>query len=247
MVVLIRAVLMVMGMTMMATAGNTAPVPAQDTVVILHGIGHSRWNMYWVERAMRKEGYATINISYPSLKNEIPALANFVNDTLIKEKVWDRPGHVHFVTHSMGGLVARRYLENYKAGIPPEKMGRVVMIAPPNGGSEVADLLKDFLPYKWMFGPAGQQLTTKARMTDVTTPWYSAGVIAGTRGWPYFVATWLIDGDHDGRVAVEKTKLSGMKDFIATPATHSFISWKSGVHKQIVYFLKNERFEHDKQ
>lgn len=246
MVVLIRTALMVM--IMMATAGNAiaAQEPAQDTVVILHGIGHSRWNMYWVERAMHGEGYATINISYPSLKNDIPALARFVHDRLEKEGVWTRPGHVHFVTHSMGGLVTRRYLEDYKTEISPKKMGRLVMIAPPNGGSEVADFLKNFPPYKWLFGPAGQQLTTEARRTDETTPWYDAGVIAGTRGWPYLVADLLIDGDHDGRVAVEKTKMKGMKDFIALPATHSFISWKGSVHKQIINFLKDGKFSHDK-
>jgi len=241
---LAKTLIIVLSMLTAPAFADTAHKPAQDTVVILHGIGHSRWNMYWVERAMKREGYATVNISYPSLDNEIPALAAYINAKLAAGKVWDRQGRVHFVTHSMGGLVARRYLDDFRADIPQEKMGRLVMIAPPNGGSEVADFLKNFPPYKWSFGPAGQQLTTAFRQTDTTVPWYETGIIAGTRGWPYFVATWLIDGEHDGRVAVEKTKMNGMKDHIALPATHSFISWKGDVHGQIKNFLNEGQFQH---
>ncbi|HRC26150.1 MAG TPA: alpha/beta fold hydrolase [Alphaproteobacteria bacterium] len=239
-------VLMAIGIMTATGPKNASAAQTRDTVVMLHGIGHSRWNMYWVERAMRKEGYATVNITYPSLKQDISALAGFIHERLAEEKIWTRAGRVHFVTHSMGGLVARRYLAEHKSDIPLEKMGRVVMIAPPNGGSEVADFLKNFPPYRWGFGPAGQQLTTKARSADVATPWYETGIIAGTRGWPYIVAGLLIDGDHDGRVCVEKTKLKGMKDHITFAATHSFISWKRGVHGQITHFLKDGVFDHDK-
>lgn len=238
--------LLIRTLMMIAAMENAPFVPMQDTVVILHGIGHSRWNMYRVERAMRKEGYATFNITYPSLKKDIPALAGFVRDKLADGGVWDRPGRVHFVTHSMGGLVVQRYLEDYKSDVPQDRVGRVVMIAPPIGGSEVADLLKNFPPYKWIFGPAGQQLTTKDRQAETIVPWYETGIIAGTSGWPYFIADRLIEGDHDGRVAVEKAKMAGMKDFMTVPATHSFISWKGSVHKQAINFLKNGQFAHDK-
>lgn len=227
-------------------AGAPAPSPesgkARDTVVLLHGIGHTRWNMMGVEKALRRAGFDTINISHPSLSKDIGALAGFVNERLEKEKLLDRPGRVHFVTHSLGGLVARRYLDQHRNDIPPEKMGRLVMLAPPNGGSEVADFMKNFPPYRWVFGPAGQELTTAARATDTTQPWYETGVIAGTTGWPYIVADRLIEGDHDGRVAVEKTKLPGMTDFTTVPATHSFISWRGDVHEQIVRFLRDGKF-----
>lgn len=231
-----------MAMMMIAPAGSVSTAQALDTVVLLHGIGHSRWNMYGIERALRRGGYAPLSLTYPSLQKDLPALACFVHDTLVSKKIWDQSHRVHFVTHSMGGLVAQRYLGDYKSEIPPNKMGRVVMIAPPNGGSEVADLLKDFPPYHWLFGPAGQQLTTQARGAPVTPLWYETGIIAGTRGWPYFVADRLIKGTHDGRVAVEKTKLPGMKDHITLPATHSFISWKPAVHRYVIHFLKNGTF-----
>ncbi len=82
-------------------------------------------------------------------------LAAFLHERLKQAGVWNKPGKVHFVTHSMGGLVAGRYLEKYRAEIPPGKMDRVVMIAPPSGGSEVADFLQNFPPYRWAFRPGG--------------------------------------------------------------------------------------------
>lgn len=218
--------------------------PEQDMVVILHGLGNTRWNMYGIDLAMKKSGYDTLNITCPSLKKDIPELAAFVRDRLEKEKIWNRPGHVHFVTHSMGGLIARRYLEEYRNEIPLRKMGRVVMIAPPNGGSEIADFLKNFPPYKWVFGPSGQQLGTRERQADHGAPWYDTGIVAGTKGWIYPIASLIMPDGNDGRVAVESTKMNGMKDFIALPATHSFIVWKPTTHEMIVNFLKNGEFRH---
>jgi pimeloyl-ACP methyl ester carboxylesterase len=218
----------------------------KNTVVILHGIGHTRWNMIRVEKAMANEGYETINITYPSLRMGLKELAFFIHKKMAAEKTWSQPGQIHFVTHSMGGLVARRYLEDYKSCIPAEKMGRLIMIAPPNGGSEVADFLKNFPLYKWLYGPAGQELTTAVRQADRTCLWYEAGIIAGNRGWPYFIAQFLIAGDHDGRVAVEKTKMTGMKDHIIVPCTHSFISWNRNVHDKIIEFLEKGNFTNEK-
>jgi pimeloyl-ACP methyl ester carboxylesterase len=234
-------------MIMIGSADKSmAGEPTQDTVVILHGIGHTRWNMHGIEKAMRRQGYATLNITYPSLRKDIPHLADFVNKKLENEKIWNKPGQVHFVTHSMGGLVIRAYLERYKTEISHAKMGRVVMIAPPNGGSEVADFLRDFPPYKWIYGPAGQELTTAAQSMNAVEPWYEVGIIAGNRGWPYPVANTLIDGAHDGRVSVERTKLVGMKAHITISATHSLISWDKDVYTQSVHFLKNGTFDHAK-
>ena len=127
-----------------------------------------------------------------------------------------------------------------------KKMGRVVMIAPPNRGSEVADFLHNSLPYKWIYGPAGQELTTAVQSANASHPWYDIGIIAGNRGWPYLGASFLINGNHDGRVAVENTKLEGMKAHITFPATHSFISWNKNTYNQSLYFLKNGKFNHAK-
>jgi pimeloyl-ACP methyl ester carboxylesterase len=215
-------------------------------VIVLHGIGHSRWNMYWVERALRKDGFEVINITYPSLRHDLNTLTAFLQGRLEKLGVWSRTGKIHFVTHSMGGLLTRHYLDIYRASIPADRLGRIVMLAPPHGGSEIADFLRDFPPYKWSFGPAGQELTTAAQRLNTARPYYDLGIIAGTRKWPYFIANFIIPGEHDGRVSVERTKLDGMKDHLTLPATHSFISWKPEVHSHIKHFLRNGSFRREK-
>lgn len=215
----------------------------EEIVVLLHGIGHAEWNMAGIEFALRKAGYKTLNIGYPSLTHNLDGLADRLHAELQKEKVWDN-SKVHFATHSMGGLVARTYFSTHKDKIPQDRLGRVVMLAPPHGGSEVADLLQDFPPYQWAFGPAGQELTTAQQIQAETEVYYDLGIIAGNKEWPYIVAAHVIPNESDGRVALEKTKLPGMKDHITISATHSFISWKPSVHKQIIYFLKHGKFQH---
>ncbi len=213
-----------------------------ETVILLHGIGHTRWNMRHMEQALKDQGYNTLNITYPSCKMEIGNLARFVADILAQQSVWQNSRTVHFVTHSMGGLVTQRYLQDFRADIPGDKLGRVVMMAPPQKGSEVADLLQHLPPYKWVFGPAGQELTTKKRSTCQIRPYYELGIIAGDKGWPYFVAHFLFSGRHDGRVAVEKTKTSAMKSHITLPCTHGFISWDNATHAQVIHFLNKGNF-----
>jgi pimeloyl-ACP methyl ester carboxylesterase len=218
---------------------------AKDTVIVLHGIGHSRLNMAGVAYALRKAGYNTLSISYPSRSHKIAELSDFIAVELNKNHVWKGSGKIHFVTHSMGGLVTRQYLEDYKKAIPQERLGRIVMLAPPLGGSEVADFLENFPPYKWMFGAAGLELTTANQRKKHFTPYYDVGIIAGTTGWPYLIASAFMPARHDGRVSVESTKWRGMKDHLTTAATHSFISWKPFVHKHIIHFINEGEFDHE--
>lgn len=216
----------------------------KELVVLLHGIGHSKWNMIGAERALKAQGYETLNISYPSRSHNIAALAGFLKDRLAQDRVWDGRRKVHFVTHSMGGLVARTYLDSYRTQIPEAQLGRVVMIAPPNGGSEVANMLQNVWPYQWMFGSAGQELTTHTQSKHRVVPYYDLGIIAGSRGWVYLMGNMSIEGAHDGRVSVEKTRLAGMKDHLVILATHSFISWSAVTHEQVISFLKDGVFQH---
>jgi hypothetical protein len=84
------------------------------------------------------------------------------------------------------------------------------------------------------------------RVRDIVEPYYELGIIAGSKKWPYIAASFVIPGEHDGRVAVEKTKMDGMKDHLVLSATHSFISWKPEVHNQIINFIKNGEFKREK-
>ena len=229
-----------------AAAGAVAEAVAEaveETVVILHGIGRTSASMNSIETRLREEGYATLNITYPSTELDLDGLADQLGKNFLTEDFWQRSGIVNFVTHSMGGLLARRYLERNRQ----DKVGRVVMLAPPIGGSEVADVMQELPLYRWFYGPAGQELTTAAAGgaagTDAEEPYYEVGIIAGTKEWPYFVAAFIVPGASDGRVSVENTKLAGMKDHTTVPATHTFIMARTDVHDQIVHFLQQGKFK----
>lgn len=219
-----------------------AQAMASDTVVLLHGVAKSSRDMAPVENALREAGYETVNIDYPSQDENLDGIARWLRENALTETFWANAETVHFVTHSMGGLVARRYLHVYRTEIPEGKLGRVVMLAPPNRGSEVADLLEHLPPYKWYYGPAGAELTTKTQDGIDEQPWYELGVIAGTREWTYPVAAFVVPGKSDGRVSVERTKIEGMADHTTLPATHTFIMNKKEVHDLVFEFLKNGHF-----
>jgi len=218
-----------------------------EVVVLLHGIGEPKWNMFGLEISLRKAGYRVANYQYPSLRKDLRNLARFIHQRLKADKIWEKHGTIHFVTHSMGGLVVRQYLAMYQSDIKSGKLGQVVMLAPPNGGSEVADHFKHYLPYKWIMGPAGQELATTSiwqKQQAAIDIYYNLGIIAGRIGWLYPIGQYMLRGPHDGRVTVEKTKLLGMKDHIVMVAAHSMISWQINVHRQVIFFLQNKNFDH---
>ncbi len=241
----VRFILFLLTFVMFAHPAMAQERSRERSVVLLHGIAKASGSMRSVEVLLKKEGYKTLSITYPSQKKNIDDIAAYLHEKYLNDAFWKNADEVHIVTHSMGGLVARRYLDNYKDDIPEDKLGRVVMLAPPNGGSEVADTIHKLLLYKWFYGPAGEELTSAVQSKNESTVYYDLGIIAGTKEWPYFVAAFIVPGKSDGRVSVEKTKLEGMADHVSVSATHTFIMNKKNVHKQILHFLKNAAFEHE--
>lgn len=216
----------------------------KETVVLLHGIARTKASMKTMEKSLQSAGYETRAITYPSTDRDIDAIAQELREKELSPAFWRGAGKVHFVTHSMGGLVARRYLAHYQAQIPAEKLGRVVMMAPPSRGSHIADLIHNLPPYHWYYGPAGQELTSAARAAADDALYYDAGIIAGGKEWPYFIAALIVPGPSDGRVSVENTKAPGMKDHIVMPATHTFIMDRPDVQRQVVHFIREGIFHH---
>ena len=213
-------------------------------VVLLHGILRSKTDMMPLLVFLRKQGYDGANILYPSRKKSLEDLTDFV-----EEKIKSAPGYnpsapLHFVTHSMGGLIARYYIATRR----PENLGRVVMLGPPNTGSEFADYLtahKILAPvFRAIYGPASAQLTTQYKHIDGEIN-YPLGVIAGNRSINPLALIVLPKkrfGEHDGMVPVERTKIKGMKDHIVLPSTHTFMMFNPNVMKQVYYFLETEKF-----
>ncbi len=214
-------------------------VNASECVILLHGLARTSSSMHTLETRLSKEGYIVNNIDYPSRNFSVEKLA----DIAIKEGIGlcrkKSTTRISFVTHSLGGILVRQYLKDHKL----RDIGRVVMLGPPNQGSEVVDNLKNVPGFELINGPAGQQLGTKA--SDVPKSLgpvdFELGVIAGTQSINLLLSTLLPNPD-DGKVSVESTKVKGMKDFIALPTTHPFMMKNEEVIKQIIQFLKHGKF-----
>lgn len=213
----------------------------KDLVVLLHGILRSKTDMLPLSKYLQKRGYYTANILYPSRKMDIESLSDYVAEQIENNPHYNKNAKLHFVVHSMGGLISRYYIEHKK----PENLGNVVMLSPPNTGSEFADNLKEnrYLSktYEKIFGPAGQQLSTDYAHPD-TKITYPLGVIAGTRSINPLAWFFLPKGAHDGIVPVERTKIEGMRDHIEMPVTHTFMMFNPKVMQQVHHFLKHSEF-----
>jgi pimeloyl-ACP methyl ester carboxylesterase len=210
----------------------------QDRVLLLHGIGAAPRQMAKLERAIAAAGYDTLNPGYPSRRHPLEQLA----DGLLVHQNWltSHPGQTHIVTNSMGGLLARVYLARHR----PPNLGRVVMIGPPNGGSEIADLLAKNPLYRWFYGPAGQQLRTMQPASfreSLGKVDYPLGVIAGDRA--IYPVGWLImPKPNDGRVAVARTRLADMTDHVTVHATHFGLRLNPQAIRMTLEFLRAGRF-----
>ncbi len=211
----------------------------RDGVILLHGIGRSSWMMRVAERAPREAGYRTLNLDYPGRRLGLAALAAHVDEASARW-VDGCDGEVHFLTHSMGGLVTRVLLATRR----PARLGRVVMLGPPNGGSEIADLLARHALHRRIFGPAGAELVTK-RSVALTTLLgqvdYPVGIIAGRRAIDP-VSWLLLPKPNDGKVAVAHTRVSGMADHLILPVDHTFMVRDPAVLRAALCFLRSGRF-----
>lgn len=222
---------------LLAAAGAPAAV-TDETVILLHGLGRTRWSFWRMERALRRDGYRVVNVTYPSREKSVEDLARDCLAPLVAAEA--KAGKLHFVTHSMGGILLRCHLRDH----PVPNLGRVVMLAPPNAGSELADALKPTWLYRTVNGPAGQQLGTDG-LPRALGRWPAGagelGIIAGDVSLnPLFSAT--LPGPNDGKVSVASARLEGMADFLVVPHSHTWLGWRKPVISQVRAFLRDGKF-----
>lgn len=216
------------------------PVPtlASDCVILLHGLARSDSSMHTMEKALNEAGFHAVNVKYPSRKYPIDKLAN---DTIPQAlTACEDSARINFVTHSLGGILVRQYLSQHE--IP--RLNHVVMLGPPNQGSEVVDTFGKVPGFKLLNGPAGLQLGTDRRSVpkQLGAANFSLGVIAGTRTINLILSA-VLPKPNDGKVSVESTKLDGMKDHLVLPVTHPFMMKNKAVIQQTLYFLNHGKFD----
>lgn len=210
---------------------------AEDCIVLLHGLWRSDASMNKMEKAMTQAGYEVRNVGYDSTEKTVEELAAETIPPAVES--CGNAEKIHFVTHSLGGILMRQYLEH--DGI--EHLGRVVMLGPPNQGSEVVDSYENFPGFKFFAGPAGLQLGTgEASIPRSLGPVsFDVGVIAGTQSINPILSGILPDRD-DGKVTVESTRVEGMNDHVEMPVTHVFMMRDKDVFAQILHYLEYGQF-----
>lgn len=219
---------------------SASPSLAAECVVLLHGLIRTSASMERMQEALAEAGYETINVEYPSRDHTIEELAPVaVEAGLAGCRAIDGVEKIHFVTHSLGGILVRQYLADKE--IP--ELGRVVMMAPPNQGSIAADRMGHVPGYDWINGPTGRQLgkgedSVPLKLGPAT---FELGVIAGNRSIDPITSAVLPNPD-DGRVAVEDTKLEGMQDFVVVDHSHAFMMRMKTTIDLTLNFLRTGSF-----
>ena len=223
------------------TASSQAANPELkgDYVVLLHGLGRTSASMKRLEYFFKEHGYRVVNLNYPSTRFSVEELAGVYLDAQLRQTISDPAVRIHFITHSLGGIILRQYLSNHTI----QNLGRVVMIAPPNHGSDLIDHLRTSALARKLLGPGALELGTdpNAILNHLGPLDFQCGVIAGDRSLNPFFSR-LLKGPNDGKVTVESARVDGMWDFLVLHSSHTWLAWRQQTLDQTLCFLESGHF-----
>lgn len=216
----------------------STPLTASDVVILIHGLARTSASMEKMADTLTAEGYVVHNLDYPSRHQPIKVLATIVRQQV--DAITKDDDTIHFVTHSLGGIIVRTIQKE----APLENIGRVVMLSPPNQGSELVDTLGDYSAFGWVNGPAGDQLGTDTNgfIAQLGPVEFDLGVITGDRSING-INSMIIPGDDDGKVGIESAKVEGMADYKVINATHPYIMKNDEAIDLTIRFLNTGQFE----
>lgn len=224
------------GLSILFPGCSVAPATEDaETVILVHGLGRTRASMALLGARLSEVGYRTVNLGYSSGQT-IEDLVGHLKEQV--DECCGRASELHFVTHSMGGILVRMYVAEHS----PEQLGRVVMLSPPSRGSELVDALADSPLRRFLLGPAGSQLGTDSLSVPsrLGPADFDLGIITGSRTLNP-LTSWLIPGPDDGKVGVDRARVEGAA-FLVVPHTHTFIMNTRVVAEECEHFLRTGHF-----
>lgn len=213
---------------------------ARDRVILLHGFGGLPIQLFRLSHRLRQAGFTTATIGYPSWRWPLERIVAHLKHRIAAED--EHP--LHFVAHSMGGLVLRALLTEHR----PAGLGRTVMLGTPHGGSELADLLFSLRLDRAILNQSGNLLRLSrppAMQAMLGTPDYPLGIIAGNRSLLPWLPGIIFRAAHDGKVSVAATHLEGATDHIVMPVAHTAMLYNGHVARQVIHFLRVGRFDRE--
>lgn len=229
--------LLALAFALVPARANSDAASGGEVVVLVHGLLRSERSMQPLALRLSEAGYRTVALTYPTTKLPPDELV-MVLEREVEACCNDAP-RLHFVTHSLGGLMVRAILAKYR----PASLGRVVMLAPPNHGSEWVDRFGESYLFRWLLGPTAVELGTGPTgfARRLPRPDYEVGVIAGTTSRRLGAGS-VLGPESDGTVSVASTRLDGMTDFATVPESHTFIMRSAAVSELVRAFLRDGRF-----
>lgn len=214
--------------------------PPRDTVVLVHGLGRSPRSLLAVRWSLWRSGYRVVSVRYPSRRVTVQEAVDEWLVPALERLVLEPGSRVHFVTHSLGGILFRAWARKRPSEFP---LGRTVMLGPPNQGSEVLEALSRHRWVRRLLGPVVEELGANERslprQLGAVPP--DTGIIMGNRAViPFFRE--ILGPESDGIVTVAGGWVAGQADFMVTAADHTFMMWRPQVLQAVNRFLKEGCF-----